>query len=1334
MRPAPSTGMILKLLAGIFLLGISGPLEAQTTAVVSSNAGDQSTGSLGAAVTDLNNQGAGSISFQSGLDPVTLTQPLDPLSYSVTFEGSDAFVAGQAGSPARLLFNQAFTQNNSLVLQYEDAASPGLAASVTAASWVMDPGVYVNLDGGAGGGLSITGGSGAAGSNGGNASVAVGNWTIGQVAELNGGAGGSVTDTDGTGDQGGQGGAAFVAGNSVGLDNSILDLEGGSGGSVTDQGSGSPTGGTGGSASAAFNSVSIASDSQMWVDGGQGGVGTTGGRGGTATALLGGLSLSGSNLKVDGGNGGGGSSAGNGGDAFVSIGAFTGLPGATVNVQGGSGGGGSLGAGDGGGAVWEGGSVSWTGSGSFQVRGGNGTNLGPTAGGGAGGNGGSASVSLQDFSIGSGSVFQVAGGNGGSAASGAAAGDGGQGGNTDISLGTLSVGVSTSLGFFSGTGGAGGNLDGSGTAGAGGKGGQLGVTIGELDLGSGTVLNVTGGTGGSGGNAASGGTGGGGGAGGDVTLAIGSVTLATGNTLSVNGGTGGSGGTGSAADGAAGIDGQASVSIGDLEGAGSIRMGGAQASLSVGAGSFSGGIAGTETLEKTDSGSLTFSGSNYYSGGTSILSGTLAVDTGGTLGSGTAVNEAALQYIHSASASGSIDNQSDLSFQDQASAGSASVTNEASLSFRDDSTAGTASVDNQAGMTFQDDASAGAATLTTENAADTALEDSSSGGTARFILDAGGLLDVSLHSGAVTVGSLEGDGSVSLGSNRLAVGSNGLDEGFSGVLGGGGSLVKVGTGDWTLTGSSTYTGGTLIAEGTLSAGNSRALGMGSVTVAGGALDLAGAGSPLTLQLGGNYLQGPDGTLRLGLGGAGASSSDAVDVSGSAATLGGTLDLSAYGGLTALAVGQSVTVLWADSVSGMYQDVTESLGGGGRYLPVYGTDDLMLESIVASFEGAGATPNEKALGSDLDGIYGKAGVYGLVSRLGVMSDPQLRQAYGVISPADRTALYEAGFEEARARSALVGDRLFQFASGAAGGESSSKAQARETWFAANVPAAQEAPWRPPGKEGDWTGFLSGSGGFYQVEGDANADGYRLSSFGLTGAGAELRLSREVAVGILAGYNHTDATLGSGGSLSADGGTLGFYGLFASHGFYAGALADGGLDSYGTQRQAYGGTATARSGGSEIGGSLQLGYDWKAGRVSMGPSLGAEYTRIQWDAFQEQGSLSPLTYPAQGADSFLGSLGIRAKGNWNLGPAFLNPSLLLAWEKEFNDQGGSVQAGFGTGDGFTVAGPAIGSDGLLASAGLDLDWTGGWALSLAYRGEIGRTGLDSSRVDGAMSLKF
>lgn len=130
----------------------------------------------------------------------------------------------------------------------------------------------------------------------------------------------------------------------------------------------------------------------------------------------------------------------------------------------------------------------------------------------------------------------------------------------------------------------------------------------------------------------------------------------------------------------------------------------------------------------------------------------------------------------------------------------------------------------------------------------------SEGGTPRVQVFGTGSLDISAHFGRrVVVGSVEGDGNIFLGGNRLTVGSNDLSTDFSGViqdgggLGGpngdtGGSFTKVGRGKLVLSHRNTYTGGTTVKRGRLVVNNRGGSGTGSGPVQVNYGRLAGMGA------------------------------------------------------------------------------------------------------------------------------------------------------------------------------------------------------------------------------------------------------------------------------------------------------------------------------------------------------------------------------------------------------------------------------------------------------------------------------------------------------------
>jgi autotransporter-associated beta strand protein len=109
---------------------------------------------------------------------------------------------------------------------------------------------------------------------------------------------------------------------------------------------------------------------------------------------------------------------------------------------------------------------------------------------------------------------------------------------------------------------------------------------------------------------------------------------------------------------------------------------------------------------------------------------------------------------------------------------------------------------------------------------------------AQFQLFGNGLLDLTqVTTGGITVGSLSGNGVVSLSGHTLSIGNNNGSTSFSGLIQDSGAVTKVGTGTLTLAGANSYTGATTVTAGTLTVNNhvGSATGTGPVRVSAGTL-------------------------------------------------------------------------------------------------------------------------------------------------------------------------------------------------------------------------------------------------------------------------------------------------------------------------------------------------------------------------------------------------------------------------------------------------------------------------------------------------------------------
>ncbi len=1233
----------------------------------------------------------------------------------------------------------------------------------------------INVMGGTGGDLSVSGPNGLTGTatagNGGSAAVSTGTLALGfgavNIVAGNGGGVGLLDPNDlgiGGDADGGNGGTAYAA---VSLLNKegFFNVTGGNGGSVTVQDLsgvlGNTTAGTGGTADLLSSSVSL-SGSQFDEKGGSGGgilvnsdqgaedlfQSADAGSGADADASIGSLGLKGTAFSISGGDGGGitvnctnlslaifgASSSGIGGNANLSMGPVS-MFGSAFNLLGGNGGG----------------MVADVESGAQGTNAGTATGLG-----------GNANLLMGPMTA-TGSTFNVAGGNGGGATI-EASGDStllgatgiygsmpvGAGGTAGVSMGSLSLLGSA----FDVTGGASGDVLLNSQFSSDGilgnvpihLGGAAGVTMGTASLSSSSVSL----SGGRGGNitmdADSGGWGiqgnGFAGSGGAITLSMTDLEMDSASGFTVSGGNGGNItalstdegfyygiSNGIHGNGAAGAGGLAQMSMGAVSVTGSqfALTGGNGGAIDVAAlggdygvnGSVTAGLGGNAGLS-LDLAYLTTSGFTVSGGN----GGSLSV----TASNGTTVYGAASAGFNGNSLAGS--------------GGAAAVTgtfvsltgsnftvsggNGGVLTMDTDTFTtgingnGTAGNGGNAGVSLTALILDSASTFTVSGGTGGVLSATGNGTAISGTYTAG-----TAGQALVTLGSLNGSGVVSVGGTnaQLQVGTGN----FGGVMEGNMNLDLSGGGNLTLTGENLYSGGTSINGSVLEAANSGALGTGNV-FNGGTLVYSG---PMTLNIGGNYTQSAGATLQLGLGPS-SSQWDKLNIAGTA-SLDGALKVVSYAGFT-IHDNETFTLLTAGSVTGTFASIDNTVGGSAVSL-VYQSTDVLLTDLAnpgssLTFAEIGTTPNQKNLGAGLDNLAGVLNPPALIAYLNGQTNASLPGIYDQLSPASLTPLFHMGFGAAQGEAGLINrhlDSLF--------GEFTSRDTAwngEGTRFAGNLSASDEAGMAKDLQPNQWGVFTDETANFGTVSPDGNGPGYQYFTGGML-AGLDYRFSKDWAAGLFFGYSQS-GTSQSTGTVSATGGQEGFFAGMREDEFHVNALAVGGLSNYSTSRNGWSGIATGTTQGQMISGSLSAGYDFKMDQVKIGPYASGQFTSVHINAFSETGSLAPLSYDAQGEDSLDSDLGVASSWTWDLNGISLSPSINAAWEHVYSGNLDALSASFGSGANFTVNGPATGTEAVLVGAGLKAQLSRSFNMYASYQGKIGQTNVTEQNVNAGISLGF
>ncbi|MBW4652274.1 MAG: autotransporter-associated beta strand repeat-containing protein [Kaiparowitsia implicata GSE-PSE-MK54-09C] len=552
-------------------------------------------------------------------------------------------------------------------------------------------------------------------------------------------------------------------------------------------------------------------------------------------------------------------------------------------------------------------------------------------------------------------------------------------------------------------------------------------------------------------------------------------------------------------------------------------------------------ISGTGALRQNGPGTLTLTGTNIYTGVTTINFGTIQIGNGGTTGSivGDVINNGIL----------AIDRSDALTLPGDIS--------------------GTGALQqNGAGVTTL----AGAAThvgATAVNAGTLRASAANRFSAASAVTVAAGAV-LNANGFDQTIASLAGAGNVALGAGRFTL-ANAASAIFSGAIAGTGGLTLA-AGTQTLSGVSAYTGATIITGGSLIVNGSIVASSG-VTVGAGATiggsgilpaltvngTLAPGNSPGTLTVNGNLVLGAGSLYLAEVEGPLA---DRVTVTGTA-SLAGTLRLVPLGGaymfaapytLLSAAGGLGGTTFGTVDTTGSFGDgVTTRIAYTGTEVrltltpkPLAPIVDPMAPGVTPP-PGPGATPPSGPGVGRLGNALSVAGAIDAAIAAG--ADPSLLFAiYNLPAGAIPAALNQLSGEAHTAAPAMAHVASDQFlrtmldGSGAGRLSGALSGPGGAAGFTADLPSKQDGPGRPsfdPARFSLW-GATFGSTG--RNDGDrAVGSANRNLSDGHVAVGADIRLGANTVAGVAVAGGQSRASLSGGlGKAQADVFQAGLYG--------------------------------------------------------------------------------------------------------------------------------------------------------------------------------------------------